>query len=89
MSGSKFVILVLYVDDILLATNDPGMLHETKQFLSKNFEMKDLDEASYMIGMKIFCDRLQGLLGLSQTAYINKVLEKFKMERCSTGIVLI
>ena len=65
MSGSKFVILVLYVDDILLAVNDIGMLHETKQFLSKSFEMKDFGEASYVIGIEIFRDRSQGLLGLS------------------------
>ena len=89
VSGSKFVILVLYVDDILLAANDLGMLHETKQFLSKNFEMKDLGEASYVIGIEIFRDRSQGLLGLSQKAYINKVLEKFKMERCSASVVPI
>ena len=36
-NGSKHIYLVLYVDDILLATNDIGMLHETKIFLSKKF----------------------------------------------------
>ena len=34
--GSKNIYLVLYVDDILLATNDIDMLHETKIFLSRN-----------------------------------------------------
>ncbi|CAL9124714.1 unnamed protein product, partial [Musa textilis] len=38
VSGSKICFLVLYVDDILLATNDKGLLHEVKQFLSKNFD---------------------------------------------------
>ena len=42
----------MYVDDILLAANDFGILHETKAFLSKNFEMKDISEASYVIGMR-------------------------------------
>ena len=36
-SGSKHIYMVLYVDDVLLATNDIGMLHETKKFLSKKF----------------------------------------------------
>ena len=65
VSGSKFIFLVLYVDDILLATNDLGLLYEIKKYLSKNFEMKDMGEATYMIGIEIFRDRSQGLLGLS------------------------
>ena len=46
VSGSKFIFLILYVDDILLISNDIGLLHETKKFLSKNFEMKDMGEAT-------------------------------------------
>ena len=33
---------MLYADDIILATNDKGLLHEVKQFLSKKFDMKDM-----------------------------------------------
>ena len=53
-SGSKYIILVLYVDDILLATNDIGLLHETKRFLSKQFEMKDFGDASFVLGIQIY-----------------------------------
>ena len=87
--GSKFIILVLYVDDILLAASDRGLLHDVKNYLSSNFEMKDMGEASYVIGIEIFRDRSQGILGLSQKAYINKVLERFKMESCSFSPVPI
>ena len=82
ISGSKFMFLVLYVDDLLIASSDLGLLRETKDFLSKNFEMKDMGEASFVIGIEIFRDRLRGLLGLSQKAYINKVLERFNMKDC-------
>jgi len=41
VNGSKFVILVLYVDDILLVANDVAMLH-VKKYLSNNFELKDM-----------------------------------------------
>ena len=62
------------MDDILLETNDVGTLYEVKQFLSKNFDMKDMGEASYVIGMNIYRERSRGILGLSQETYINKVL---------------
>lgn len=43
---------VLYVDDILLASNDIGLLHETKQILAKTFEIKDLGKASFLLGIE-------------------------------------
>ena len=89
VSGRKFIFLILYVDDIFLATNDLGLLSETKKFLSNNFEMKDMGETYYVIGIEIFRDRSLGLLGLSQKAYINKVLERFRMDKCSTSPVPI
>eukprot|EP00253_Pinus_taeda_P006406 PITA_06406 len=76
-------------DDILLATNDKGLLHEVKQFLSKNFDMKDMGEASYVIGIKIHRDRFRGILGLSQETYINKFLERFRMKDCSPSVAPI
>jgi hypothetical protein len=69
----------------MFATSDLGLLHETKRFLSMNFEMKDMDEASYVIGIEIFRDRSRRLLGLSQKAYIKRVLERFGMDKCSAG----
>ena len=77
--GSKHIFLVLYVDDILLATNDIGILHETKRFLSRNFEMKDLGEASFVLGIQIHRDRSRGILGLSQKNYIETVLKRYGM----------
>ena len=84
-SGSTHIYLVLYVDDILLATNDIGMLHETKRFLSKKFEMKDLGDASFVLGIQIHRDQPRGILGLSQKSYIEKILKRFGMHDCKPG----
>ena len=89
VSGSKICFLVLYVDDILLATNDKGLLYEVKQFLSKNFDMKDMGEASYVIAIKIHRKRSRGILGLSKETYINKVLGRFNMKNCSPSVAPI
>ena len=48
VSWSKYIFLVLYVDDILLPANDTDLLVETKQLLFSHFDMKDLREASYV-----------------------------------------
>jgi hypothetical protein len=52
-SNGKFIFLILYVDDILLASSDVSLLLETKSFLSSNFDMKDLGEASFVLGIEI------------------------------------
>ena len=49
--NGKYIFLILYVDDILLASSDVNLLVETKKLLSSNFEMKDLDEASFVLGI--------------------------------------
>ena len=56
------------------------MLQATKQWLSQNFSMKDLGEATYILGIKIYRDISRRLLGLSQSTYIDKVLKRFKMD---------
>jgi hypothetical protein len=61
----KYIFLVLYVYDILLASGDKNMLTKTKMFLSLNFDMKDMGEASYVVGIEIHRDRKKIVLGLS------------------------
>ena len=66
-SNDKFVIISLYVDNILLVGNDKESI---KEWLSSDFEMKDLGEAVYILGVKIKRDRSNKLLALSQEPYI-------------------
>ena len=81
-SKGSFIILSLYVNDILLASNDMEMIIATKGWLSSNFKMKDMGKADYILGVKILRDCSKKLLGLSQQTYIKKVLEHFQMHNC-------
>jgi hypothetical protein len=51
--NGKLIFLIFYVDDILLASSDVSLLLETKRFLSSNFDMKDLGETSFILGIEI------------------------------------
>ena len=81
VSGSVVAFLILYVDDILLMGNDIELLDSIKAYLNKSFSMKDLGEAAYILGIKIYRDRSRRLIGLSQSTYLDKILKKFKMDQ--------
>ena len=78
--GSRYIFLVLYVDDILLTRSDMSLLSDTRRFLSMNFEMKDFGDAFFTLGIQIHRDHSWGILGLSQKTYIEKVLQRFGMQ---------
>ena len=48
------MFLVLYVDDILLIENDVGVMLSVKVWLSSQFDMKDLGEANFILGIKLW-----------------------------------
>ena len=85
--GSAIVFLVLYVDDILLIGNDIPALQNVKTWLGNCFSMKDLGEAAYILGIKIYRDRSRRIISLSQSAYIDKVLKRFSMENSKRGFL--
>ena len=59
------MFLVLYVDDILFIGNDVGVMSSVKVWLSSQFDMKDLGEANFILGIKFWRDRKNKMLGLS------------------------
>ena len=81
------VFLVLYVDDILLIGNNVKVLTDVKNWLAEQFQMKDLGDASYVLGIQIIRDRKNRLLALSQASYIDKVLARFSMQNSKKGLL--
>ena len=79
--------MILYVDDILLIGNDVGLLSSVKIGLSIQFQMKDLGEAQYILGIKVLRDCKNRKLALSQAAYIDKILIKYVMQDSKKGLL--
>ncbi|GJY57057.1 retrotransposon protein, putative, ty1-copia subclass [Tanacetum coccineum] len=55
-SGSNVTFLILYVDDIIIMRNHIPSLQSVKTYLGKCFAMKDLEEATFILGIKIYRD---------------------------------
>lgn len=78
----SLIYLLLYVDDMLLVGKHISDIKKVKSELAKAFDMKDLGEASRILGMDILRERSSGKLKLVQSNYLTKVLEKFGMINC-------
>nr|GEW55981.1 retrotransposon protein, putative, Ty1-copia subclass [Tanacetum cinerariifolium] len=86
-SGNYVTLLILYVDEILIMGNNIPMLQYVKSYLRICFAMKDLGEAAYILRIKIYRDRSKRLIGLCQSAYIEKILKRFYMENSKSGTI--
>jgi hypothetical protein len=79
--GGEGVILCLYVDDILILGMSLDVIKETKDFLSNNFEMKDLGEADVILNIKLLREGNGGVT-LVQSHYVEKVFSRFGYSEC-------
>ena len=76
---NSYIILLLYVDDMLIAGSSIKEINDLKKQLSKQFAMKDLGVAKQILGMRIIRVKANGTLKLSQSKYVKKVLSKFNI----------
>lgn len=81
---NSYVILAVYVDDMLIAGSSMAEINRLKQQLAESFEMKDLGPAKQILGMRILRNRSEGILKLSQEKYIHKLLDRFYLEDAKT-----
>ena len=65
-----FIIVSIYVDDLLIAATSLDLVKKAKAVLCKEFNMKDLGEARMIIGMRIIRHRNRRLLTLDQESYV-------------------
>ena len=68
------------MDDTLLIGNINPTSRKSSLGLGIFFTMKDLGEATYILGIKIYRNGKERLLGLSQSTYFDKILKRFNME---------
>jgi hypothetical protein len=74
-----FIILVLYVDDMLIASKSMVEINRLKAQMARTFDMKDLGATKQILGIEIHRDRKNGKLWISQQKYVEKILLRFGM----------
>jgi len=79
------LIVLVYVDDLVIVGSSKSTIDAFKQAISGRFKMKDLGELRWVLGMEVRRDRAKRTLELRQTAYIDRVLERFGMANCRTA----
>ena len=72
---NMYVIICMYVDDLLILSHYMETINEIKRMLASNFDMKDMGEANVILGIKV--TRVSDGIRLSQEHYIEKFLKKF------------
>ena len=83
-SGVTLVILTLYVDDILITGEDPTLVEQKKKELKERFDMTDMGEVC-ILGMEVTRDYDEGTLAITQTAYVDNILERFGIKDTNTA----
>ncbi|KAL8112467.1 hypothetical protein AgCh_019972 [Apium graveolens] len=81
---SSYIILLLYVDDMLIAGSNMREINMLKRQMSEEFEMEDMGAAKQILGMSIIRDIAKGTLKLSQQKYVEKLLQKFSVQDAKT-----
>jgi hypothetical protein len=80
--GDVKFFIVVYVDDLILVCNNQNKLFEVKEELNQKFEMKDLGELHFFLGMEVERNRDERLLHINQIKYLKEILKRFRMEEC-------
>ena len=83
-SGVTLVILTLYIDDILITGKDATLVEQKKE-LKERFEMTDMGEVSRILGMEVTRDYDEGTFAITQTAYVDNILERFGMQNANAA----
>ena len=78
--GNVITVLIIWVDDIIIACNSDSALSDIKNALKRKYKMKDLGVISYFLGIEFKCS--ENVIEMSQEKYIDKILSRFGMSDC-------
>jgi hypothetical protein len=74
------MVVTVSVDDMAVTASHVSLIHQFKARLQEFFEISDLGELKWLLGLKVTRDRVARTLTLSQKAYVGTIVEQFRLE---------
>ena len=82
--ANDIIIIALYVDDLLIASSRKTEMGSIKRMLTQLYEMEDMGEATFILGIAIRRERANRSISIGQSAYINTLLKRHGMADCNS-----
>jgi hypothetical protein len=76
------VFLALYIDDLFILSEGINSINNVKTFLNSEFEMIDLGEIQFCLGIQVICKRTMKTISLGQINFIEDIFKCVGMEEC-------
>jgi len=79
----RFIILCIYVDDLVIAARSKEDVAWIKTALSKQFKMSDLGPLHHILGLRVIREERGDALSLDQMTYIEEIIKRFGLQDCN------
>lgn len=80
-SGNKKVILLVWVDDLIIAASNNTLLSDVKEMLKRRFKMNDMGPHKHFL-VALMSDKSEGEIKMTQKRHVEKILAKSGMSDC-------
>lgn len=79
-SGFSKTFILIYVDDLLIMSQDIKSIEEAKKLILARFVATDIGPIDKFLGLKVTQDLTKGTIGINAEEYINKVIARFELQ---------
>ena len=80
ITDDSVIIVIIWVDDIIIAASSNCTLNQVKHSFNQQFKMRDLGKLKWFLAIEFRCEK--DCIEMTQTKYLKKILQKFKMDDC-------
>ena len=84
MNHMILVMIALWVDDLMIFAKDKVTINDVKSKLNESFDMKDLGELEYFLGIRMNQDQTKNMIKIDQESYVEKILQVQGMQNCKS-----